>query len=97
MFETAEIRNIIKTFSPYLKAAKYWYYVDFRHVDKGWQSLYSQGYLRLMYWFFAWQTGLKTQDLVNPHSLFESFGFRLMRRNITHFNFLTTSLYQNVN
>ncbi len=97
MFETAEIRNIIETFSPYLKGTKYWYYVDFRQADKGWQAFHSRVYLRLMYWFFAWQTGLKTQDLVNPHSLFEVLGFKLIKRNVTHFSFLTTCLYQNVN
>lgn len=97
MFNATGICNILETFSPYLKDAGYWYYVDFAETGKGVNRLYQQAYLRLMYWFFAWQTGLETQKLVNPHSLFEALGFRLQGQNDLHFHFLSSRLYQKVN
>lgn len=97
MFEAAEICNLIETFQRYLKATGSWYYVDFCQSQTGFQALYARFFLKLMYRFFAWQTALQTRNLVNPHSLFEAKGFRLIRRNDSQFNFLTTRLYKNVN
>ncbi len=89
-----ETITLFKRLSSFLADAGLWYYADFSLPSSFWQRLYALAMFKVMVCFFAWQTGFEGRHLVNAHSLFKNEGFRLVKANVAHFSFLTTSLYK---
>lgn len=94
LFDDAQIAQLMQRVIPYLKLSGFWYYADFVVPRASLEKIYALLYLKLMFWFFAWQTSFKQTQLVNPHSFFLATGFTLKLERRSHFNFLTTRLYQ---
>ncbi len=89
-----ETVELLRSLSSYLLEDGFWYYADFSLPNAFLKRLYALAMFRLMVWFFAWQTGFEGRYLVDAHSLFNELGFKLMKTKVTHFDFLTTSLYK---
>jgi ubiquinone/menaquinone biosynthesis C-methylase UbiE len=70
-----------------------WLISEFRQPERGWRAAWAWIWLRILYLFFRWSTGLRTNHLVDHHPLLARQGFHLARTESARFGLLASELW----
>lgn len=65
-FTVATLQALLPRLATALKPGGRWLLADFHLPESRPARLYRQGWLRVLYTFFRWQTGLEAKELVDP-------------------------------
>lgn len=74
-FEAPEAKRVIERLALAAKPAATWLYADFSMPERGFRRLRARAWLAMLYWFFRWQTGIRTRHLPPAEALIGSAGF----------------------
>jgi ubiquinone/menaquinone biosynthesis C-methylase UbiE len=93
-FTTEQVSNIIDRVQPALLPDAGWLFVDFTVPPSGWRRWRAVAWLRVLYAFFRWQTGLPARSLPPSEALLVARGFRCTEARSFNRAFVRSALYR---
>ena len=93
-FRADEVREILPRFLGWVAPGGVIHFVDFQEPAAGWWRLRGRLYLKLMHWFFGWQTGLENRKLVNFREEFNRLSVSLVAERVTCKGLIRSSIYR---
>lgn len=93
-FTHPQLEFLVDKFMVGLKPDGCWYYADFFVPLSGFWRVRARVWLRVMYWFFRWQTGISASHLVNPDGLFVRAGLTCVAERFLSQRLLVARLYR---
>lgn len=94
LFTEREISSLIPKLANSLKMGGAWFYADFHIPEAGTARWRSLAWLRLMYSFFRWQTGISAKRFVDPTPLFRHVGLERSKQRLLSGGLLRADLYR---
>jgi ubiquinone/menaquinone biosynthesis C-methylase UbiE len=92
-FNAEEQQRVITRLATAAHRATKWLVSEFRQPRRGWQALWSWLWLRIMYMFFGFSTGLRTTGLADHRPILGKQGFQLVREETSRFGLLASELW----
>lgn len=74
---TADVEHVAATLARSLRAGGRWLFADFAIPPRGWRRLRARIWVRLLYAFFHWRTGLDVSTLPASEAALREAGLRL--------------------
>ncbi len=93
-FSQPEAEQVVQQMDKLMAPSALWLEVDFGLPARGWRRWYAQGWLKLMYTFFRWRTGITAKALPDLQSTFHNLGWQLMKCQTYRAGFVYSRLYQ---
>lgn len=93
-FSEQEIRSFMHQLAQSLQSQGLWLLTDFSIPPRGWKNWHARIWVRVMYRFFNWTTGLAVQKLPSSENLLESAGLHRIDRKITRAGLISASIWQ---
>jgi ubiquinone/menaquinone biosynthesis C-methylase UbiE len=92
-FDSAEAPALIARLAGAAAPRAQWLISEFRQAPAGWRATWCRAWLRSLYWFFRWTTGLEVRALTDHHPLLARHGFRLEHQETSRWGLLASELW----
>ncbi len=89
-----EVALTVERASRALKPGGIWLFADFIIPPAGWRRWRAVAWMRVLYTFFGWQTGLKARQLPPSEALLRGCGLRETEATEFHHGFLRTVVFE---
>lgn len=89
-----EVREFLPRFLDFVAPGGVIHFVDFQEPESGWRRLRGRIYLKVMHWFFGWQTGLENRKIVNFREEFDRLSVSLVAERVTCKGLIRSSVYR---
>lgn len=93
-FDTESVAALLRRFSLALASRAVWVVTDFREIKNGWRRAYTRAWLTVMYLFFRYTTGLKTQALPEYESELARAGFSRRKERVSMAGLIASEWWQ---
>ena len=93
-FDSQDLQKLVPQIALAAQPGAVWLISEFRQPAHGWRAVWAWLWLRLLYFLFAWTTGLKVRDLTNHRPLLEASGFKLEQAEEVWFGLLASELWR---
>lgn len=88
-----EVTGVVQRLAEGLQPEGVWLFADFAIPTRGWQRLRAELWVRTLYLFFRWQTGLEARQLPPSEDILRGAGFRLLDSTTLQHGLLRSALY----
>jgi ubiquinone/menaquinone biosynthesis C-methylase UbiE len=93
-FSTSIAETLMQKISAALTPSALWLQVDFGVPPTGWTRWQAQLWLKTMYAFFRWQTGITARALPELDKTFADLGWKVVQQRQYRQGFVTSRLYR---
>jgi ubiquinone/menaquinone biosynthesis C-methylase UbiE len=92
-FSPVEVVRLVERLAGGLRPDGLWLFSDFSIPASGWRRLRAELWVRCLYAFFRWQTGLAVRELPPSEEILRDAGFRVLESTTFQHGLLRTALY----
>ncbi len=93
-FDAGEVASIVSRVSRALRPGSPWLFADFVLPERGLARLRARAWLRALYGFFRWETGLRVSSLPPSQEILSAAGWRPARRLDLQCGLLRSAVYR---
>ena len=93
-FNANQLANLVPLISAALDGSAVWIVSDFRHAVSGWRRLYTGLWLKTMYLFFRFATGLETRHLPEYDQALEAAGFHRPKQHVSMLGLIASEWWE---
>jgi hypothetical protein len=91
---SSQIELLLERITPALTSNALWLYSDFKIPTKGWKRWRAQFWLKILYGFFRWQTGLSVRELPECENLLNAAGFVCSEQTVLERGFIQCAVFR---
>jgi SAM-dependent methyltransferase len=89
----AEVAQVVRSLAGGLESGGVWLFADFVIPPRGWRRLRARVWIRALYLFFRWQTGLAADRLPPSEQILDAAGLHRMTSTSLQHGLVRTAVY----